>query len=124
MNNFDILNNNRSIVRCKDCHWCVTGTYKNSDYTQHLCLRVIDHVAAIHVGENDFCEEGCLNRDETNLDLLENDNTVIRCKNCVWWDEYAEKCDYVEYTAPIDFNKSTRADCFCCHGAASFSKED
>lgn len=90
MNNCTLLQNNNSIVRCKDCHWCIKGTYKGQDTPRYLCSRIIDHHAFLLVKENDYCSEGCLEHTEdgdgiTNFDILENDPNVIRCKDCYYW---------------------------------------
>ena len=120
MNNFEVLKNDNSIVCCKDCHYCISGTFKNSpDHIYHLCARVADLMSCVFVDEDYFCDEGCLDRNEddhTNYDFVENNKAVVRCMNCVWWDKDRHRCDHARFTTPVDLEKTAMPDYFCAYG--------
>ena len=129
MNNFDVLKNDNSIVRCKDCHFCLTGTFKNSpDHIYHLCSRVADLMSYVSVDEDYFCDEGCLNitgndNDRMNYDIVENNKAVVRCMNCVWWDKDHNRCDHVKFTTPV-LEKIAMPDYFCAYGDNGKEEDD
>ena len=65
MNNIDVLNNNNSIVRCKDCHWCITHHYDHDiKGTIYFCSAMPDNNSGYTMHEpDDYC---CLGTDGIN----------------------------------------------------------
>ena len=120
MNNYELMKDNKEVVRCKNCHYGFKSERHFGEGTVYFCNHMTESSSYRMQNPDDFCWMG-FDSHKHNSDMMK--NGVVHCKDCYYchcetdgqWDTYwcdmflcsavVMGCGFCEYGEPKEEDK-------------------